>query len=160
MSSLPDVKKETKIHQDIDKKDDTGVKYNQEEALKEGENDEKADNTVLDTPEMKKELPMDDYLLELMTIAYEALEEKAPVYLEMINYKTLALYLFNRVNTAIKTSQQIYHKLIQDSAQIKDPKERQMAQMIAKTDSHAEMERILTKVPEEYQKKGKVRKIR
>ncbi len=49
LSSLPDVKKETKIHQDIDKKDDTGVKYNQEEALKEGENDEKADNTVLDT---------------------------------------------------------------------------------------------------------------
>ena len=37
------------------------------------------------TPAMKKEYPMDDYLLELMSIAFEALEVKAPDYLAYKN---------------------------------------------------------------------------
>lgn len=90
--------------------------------------------------------PADNYLLELMTIALEALEEKAPKRLDEMTRKTLAMYLYNQVLAAVSARNQIYRKLILESQEIKDPGEKQMAQMVARADSDAEMERMLREV--------------
>ncbi len=90
--------------------------------------------------------PKDEYLLELMSIALEALEEKAPKRLEKMSMKTLAMYLYNQTLSALNARNQIYNSLIDQSFKIPNIKERRMAQMIAQTDSDEELERLLREV--------------
>jgi hypothetical protein len=93
--------------------------------------------------------PVDDYLLELISIALQALEDKAPRRRKKMSDRTLATYLFNKVNEAVKEYQAVYHQLILKSLEIQDPGELRMAQMIAESDSLALLERMLRDVPEE-----------
>lgn len=106
------------------------------------------------SPEMMKEFPMDDYLLELMSIAYSELEDKTPDYLAKMSDRWLAKYLFNKVKAAVLVHDQTLEMLIRESMKIENPGEKQMQQMIARSDSLAEMERVLKEIsPEaiEYQ---------
>lgn len=102
------------------------------------------------TEEMKelvKERGLNE-IAELMTIAYDSLEQKVPNYLAKMSYEELAIYLYNKVQIALEVEQQVKRKLLQLVKEGKTPEEKATLTMIAMRDSNSAMKDILTEIPQ------------